>query len=270
MTFQGKQYERTLENVKKFWDETAALFQTDPRGTIRDVYFQQLEIQAIRKLILGRKNVLDIGCGNGYATLYYSQDVEHIIGMDYCGGWIQAAQKLMKNFPVAGVHLRENVTFQVGNILELPFADGGFDAVVCERVLINLPSWELQQQALQELCRVLQPGGLLVCVEVTEDGHAAVNAYRRKFGLEDLEKYWHNLYLEEERFLKYMQQLFSLQEVKRFGMYQFLSKVVHPLLVAPEQPKFESKFNEVARKIAHHQPEFEDCSHQVMFVLEKR
>lgn len=269
MTFQGEKKERTLENVKQFWEETAARFQTDPRGMIRDVYFQQLEIDAIRKLIRGKQKVLDMGCGNGFATLHYSQDVGHITGVDYCAGWIAAAQQLRAQFPDENVKLRDNIEFQVGNILELPFADGEFDVVICERVLINLPSWELQQQALGELHRVLQKGGLFICVEVTEEGHAAVNAYRTRFGLEGLERYWHNLYLKEGVFLEHMRQHFSLQGIQRFGMYQFLSKVVHPLLVAPEQPKFESRFNEIARNIAQHVPEFEDCGHQVMFVFEK-
>ena len=270
MTFQGEARERTFENVKQFWDETAKKFGADPRGTIRDAYFQKLEINAIRKLLQGKKNVLDAGCGNGFATLHYSQDVGRIRGVDYCEGFIEAAHTLMKDFPDGGVVRKEHIAFQTANILKLPFSDKEFDAVVCERVLINLPSWELQKVALQEFQRVLMPSGLLICVEVTEEGHAAVNSYRKRFGLRALERYWHNLYLEESSFLTYITKGFHVQSIQRLGMYQFLSKVLHPLLVAPEEPKFESKLNEAAMKIAEQIPEFGRCGHQVMFVLEKK
>jgi SAM-dependent methyltransferase len=42
--------------------------------------------------------------------------------------------------------------------LRLPFADGTFDRVVCSEVLEHLPDYET---ALDEICRVLKPGGLL-------------------------------------------------------------------------------------------------------------
>lgn len=43
MTYQGETRENTQENVKKFWVETAEKLRIDPRATIRDLYFQQLE-----------------------------------------------------------------------------------------------------------------------------------------------------------------------------------------------------------------------------------
>jgi SAM-dependent methyltransferase len=44
----------------------------------------------------------------------------------------------------------------------LPFADGTFDFVTCQTVLIHLSDPQL---ALAEMLRVLQPGGLLLCAE---------------------------------------------------------------------------------------------------------
>lgn len=270
VTTQGVTRERTGDNVREFWEETADRFQLDPTGTIRDRNFQELEIAAVREVISGSERVLDIGCGNGYATVHYAQDVGHITGMDYVDSFVRWARRSLENFSNPEFVVGDNIEFQVGDVTAIPGEDSMFDAVVGARVLINLTERELQKKAITEIARVLQPGGLYVCVEVTEQGHAEVNRYREMFGLESLERYWHNFYLDEPSFFGVMSEFFELSETRRFGMYQFLSKVLHPLLVAPEEPRFDSKLNAVARRIAEQIPEFETCSHQVMYVFRKR
>ncbi len=276
MTFQGQARERTFEQVKAFWEETAQKFQLDPRGTIRDSYFQRLEIEEISKRIRGRKKALDVGCGNGFATIHYSQEVESIIGVDYCEQFISWARELLNRELSSGreTSRKDNLAFQVADIQNLPFAPETFDTVICERVLINLPEREKQEKSLRELWRVLQKDGLLICLEVTKQGHEGVNVHRSKFGLPPLEQYWHNLYLDEPSFLAFAEKYFQVQAIKRFGVYQFISKVLHPRLVAPQEPKFEAKINEIAYRLSQEIPEEEipemkDCGHQVMFVLQK-
>lgn len=270
MTEQGKRMELTSENVKRFWDETAKKYKLNPHSTIRDHYFRLLEINAIRKLIKNKKMVLDIGCGNGYSTVFYSQDVGHIFGVDYSEEFIKWSKQLLKNFLEKYVAISDNIEFQVGDITNIDFVDEKFDAIVCERVLINLPSKDLQKKAVNELSRVLKRDGLLICVEVTEQGHESINRFRNMFGLGNIERYWHNLYLNESEFIKYLKKDFDICEIKRFGMYHFISKVIHPLMVYPKEPKFEAKINEVAMRICEKMPEFDDCGHQVMFVLKKK
>lgn len=270
MTFQGQHRERTFDNVKQFWLETAKTFKLDPQGTIRDRHFRTLEIEEICKVIQGKGKVLDVGCGQGYSTIYYSREVKEIIGVDYCEDFIVWARELLRQFPDPAVMIKNNITFQVADVRNLPFTNEEFDAIVCERVLINLPEKEMQWAAVQELSRVLKPGGLLACAEVTRQGHEQVNRFRTQFGLVPLEQYWHNLYINEAEFIPFVQQYFDLLAVKRFGMYHFISKVIHPLLVAPAEPRFDAKINEIALQIARKIPEFEDCGHQVMFVLKKK
>ena len=65
-------------------------------------------------------------------------------------------------------------------------------------------------------------------------------------------------------------QAFELVETIRFGMYGFISKVVHPLMVAPQEPSFDAKINEVAAEMALKMPDFDGCSHQVLFVFRKK
>ena len=51
-----------------------------------------------------------------------------------------------------------NVHFEVANVYELPFPDGSFDAVLAHTVLLGLRE---PVRALQELRRVLRPGGVV-------------------------------------------------------------------------------------------------------------
>lgn len=262
MSRQGTARERTPENVKDFWNKEAEEWGESPRVTIRDHYFRLLEIAVICDLIEGRSQVLDIGCGTGLSTLFYSQHVKEIIGADYADKMVMWAQRLlndpgyfaetMRQFaPDGGLVLRGNVRFEEGNILNLSYPDATFDTVIAERVLINLPQRELQDQAVSEVARVMQPSGRWIVVEVTEQGHQAVDQVRSLFGLPVIEKYWHNYYIEEGHFSRVAGAAgFEIKEIQRFETYQFLTKVMHPLIVSPAEPEFMCGFNNAARKIS--------------------
>lgn len=269
MSRQGKAQPRTLENVRDFWDKEAQEWGDDPRVTIRDHYFRLLEIAAIEELVRNKRKVLDIGCGTGFATIFYSQWVEEIIGVDYAETMVEKARRLlkdpvyfaetMKKYALNGTPtLRANVQFEHGSITELQHGDSSFDAVITERVLINLPTQELQDHAFKEVARVLKPEGIWVLVEVTQQGHQCVDSLRGRFGLSILEKYWHNLYLDETHIADLLPSVgFSLRETWRFETYQFLTKVLHPAIVAPEGPEFLAGFNNAARIASQDYPTYQ-------------
>src|SRR5215204_2238000 len=81
--------------------------------------------------------VLDAGCGTGLLTLAFLR-----------------AQ--LRPAP------RREVTFAQANALQLPFADETFDLVMTSGVLEYLPL----RDGLQEMARVLAPGGILFFVPV--------------------------------------------------------------------------------------------------------
>jgi hypothetical protein len=58
-------------------------------------------------------------------------------------------------------------------------------------------------------------------------------------------------------------------DIMSFGAYYFISRVVHPLVVLPDEPKFEARINEVARKIARNIPGFDKLSINKLYVLSK-
>jgi len=272
MSRQGEARQPTIDNIKDFWNKEAAEWGESPRVTIRDHFLRLLEVQMVSELVEGRENVLDIGCGTGLSTLFYSNRVGKITGADFAENMVRWAQRFLEDreyfdrtmeeyAPDGAPLLKDNVSFEQGDVTALAYPDAAFDAVIGERVLINLPSYDLQDKAVAEVARVLQPGGRFVMVEVTLEGHADVDRVRGAMGLPQIEKYWHNKYVDEARFAGVADAVgLELKEIRRFETYQFLSKVLHPLAVAPKEPEFMTGFNDAARRIAARFPTYESVS----------
>ncbi len=262
MSRQGKFRPRTLKNIKIFWNKEAKEWGDDPRVTIRDHYFRLLQMETVLPLIKGRQKVLDIGCGSGFSSIFYAQVVKELIGIDYAKDMMKCARRflndsnyfnqIMKKYSFEKKpKLKRNILFEQGDILNIKFSNSAFDTVITERVLVNLPTRSLQDKALSEVARILQPGGLWTLAEATQQGREYTDKLRKKFDLSILERYWHNLYLDEIRFENILNKMnFSILEIKRFETYQFLTRVIHPLIVWPEEPKFLVGFNNAARIIS--------------------
>ncbi|MDD5109766.1 MAG: class I SAM-dependent methyltransferase [Patescibacteria group bacterium] len=95
--------------------------------------------------------VLDVGCGNGRLVELFAHHAVTYTGIDASEGQVTWARK---NHPVG--------RFMVGDTLQLPFPDASFDAVFMIAVLHHIPSRALRQRALQEVRRVLKPGGVFI------------------------------------------------------------------------------------------------------------
>ena len=103
--------------------------------------------------------VLDFGCGPGTITVGLAQAAHpgEVHGIDMEESQIELARAAA----AAGGH--DNAIFHVGNVYELPFEDGYFDAAHCHAVLMHVPD---TQRALREVSRVLKPGGMIAIREV--------------------------------------------------------------------------------------------------------
>jgi SAM-dependent methyltransferase len=256
---QGRPQTRTLENVKSFWEKEAAEWGDSPQVTIRDHYFRLLEIGATCELIEGRTHVLDIGCGSGFSTLFYAEHAADVVGADYSPTMVACARRfltdsdyfasVMRRFsPNGWPRLSQSIRFEVGDVLDIDYPPEAFDAVIAQRVLINLPSRDLQAKAIAEIARVLEPAGLWISVEATAQGHREVDDMRALFGLPGIEKYWHNVYIDEEWLVEIAAESgLVIEEIRRFETYQFVTKVMHPLIAPSIELEFLSGFNDAAR-----------------------
>ncbi len=269
MSRQGEARPRTLTNVRNFWDEEAREWGENPQVTIRDHYFRLLCLDLIAEVVRGRAKALDIGCGTGFSTLFYAQCVKEIVGADYSNEMIRWARRFlhdpdyyertMAHFaPDRRPAIPGNARFEVGDILRIDYPDRAFDAVITERVLVNLTEREMQDEAVREIARVLGSGGLWVVAEASEQGHERIDRLRTAFGLRAIEKYWHNLYLDEPRFERVAGEAgFEVSPMRVFETYQFLTKIVHPLLVRPAEPQFLAGFNRAAGIVSRRYPSYE-------------
>jgi ubiquinone/menaquinone biosynthesis C-methylase UbiE len=261
MTFQGKKKHRSYQNVKKFWENEGFSRGESPFATIRDHYYRLIEITNIINFLKEKKikNILDVGCGNGISTFYFSPIVKKIIGIDYSNNLIKQAKNFQKqnNFKKiikkCNYNLKSsynNITFKKGNVLDLNEYKNKFQCVISSRVLINLPNYDSQDQALKNIYKSLTKGGYLILHEVVKDYHSLLSEIREKFSLSPLEVYWHNLYLNEESFKNSVKKIgFKLEKKFNYGVYQILSKVIYPNLIKPEEPNFLSNFNKFSAEL---------------------
>lgn len=258
------------DELKRRYEQIAT--SKDHRTTACDYQLRELEIATAMKYIRDRDRVLDIGCGLGYAVFQYAKRFKiEAHGIDYAENMIKGAKELSAQ-EMPG--LCGTVELQQANVLSLPYGDGALDVVTSSRCLMALLDWEMQKKAIQEVGRVLKPGGVFVMMEGTQQGLDRLNKVRGQFGLGEIEPSGRDrlftLKFDERELIQFCLQFFELDHIQRFGMYYFLSRVVHPLLVAPEKPTYDAKINEIARQIAEVIPDFQGLGHLVAFIWRKR
>lgn len=102
-------------------------------------------------------SVLDCGCGPGSITLDIAEQIQHghVVGIDFVGSQFELARVAAQQRGVV------NSSFQTGDIYSLPFENESFDRVFSHAVMEHLTN---PIRALQELFRILKPGGVIgVC-----------------------------------------------------------------------------------------------------------
>jgi SAM-dependent methyltransferase len=114
--------------------------------------------------------VLDVGCGIGGPARYLAATFGcNVTGVDLSPGFIDAATYL-----TARCGLSDRVTFEVGNALHLPFADGAFDTVFLQHVAMNI---EDRAALYAEVRRTLAPNGRFATYDlVLRDGEVVYPA----------------------------------------------------------------------------------------------
>ena len=166
------------------------------------------------------------------------------------------------------------IDFREASVTDLPFDADSLDVVTSHRCLMALLDWGLQQQALLEIHRVLKPGGTLVLMEGTLDGTTRLNFYRRLFDLPEIDPSGrdrlYTLKFDERALREFVRPRYDLIRTQRFGMYYFLTRIVQPLLVAPDSPTYDHPLNEIAKRIARSVPDFEQMGQLAGFILRKR
>ncbi len=147
------------------------------------IYNRQISV-ALRELdedltrdgaFAGARRVLDLGSGPGYLTLLLAVKYPdtRFTGVDYSSTQVRVAEKQMRKQGVA------NCTFQLGNAMNIPFADGRFDVVVS---VGSIKHWPNPERGLTEIHRVLAPGGWAVVSETDKEASPdAIRTFAARF-----------------------------------------------------------------------------------------
>ena len=100
----------------------------------------------------GCKTVLDLGCGSGWLSIYLARLGFSVTGIDVAEQAINLAATWAKdeNLPIR---------FDVGDITNMPYALGSFDAVVANSIFEHLPL-NLAKTTIAQLHKLLKPGGV--------------------------------------------------------------------------------------------------------------
>lgn len=131
---------------------------------IRQVFRDDLQrARAISCLIPPGLRVADIGTGTGILAIDLARLGVDVVAIDNAPAMLEAART---NLERAGI---ENVDLRTGDAGSLPLADGEVDAVLAHMVLHSLPS---PVRALEEMTRVVRPGGRIVVVDFLVDDDA--------------------------------------------------------------------------------------------------
>lgn len=125
MTTMEKNIHQLYEENLHFWDEAWKRVSKPHKELPKLPYIHELT-RKLKKYKV--KKVLDLGCGSGWLSIFISK-----YGFDVTG--IDAAKLAIELGKTWASEDNATVNFLVGDLLNLPFQEASFDAVVCNSVL---------------------------------------------------------------------------------------------------------------------------------------
>jgi SAM-dependent methyltransferase len=146
-----------------------------------------LDLSAQLRPWKGDEVVLDAGCGRGLMLIGAAKRLKtgQAVGIDLWRSEDQAdnsPEAAYANALCEGV--ADRVRIDTGDVRQLPYADAAFDVVLSHWVVHNLPEVTDRERALDEMLRVLRPGGVLVLADIANI--ADYRAYLLSSGVTDL------------------------------------------------------------------------------------
>ncbi len=114
--------------------------------------------------------VLEIGIGSGLNLAHYSDAVKSVTGVDPAAELTEKAQE-------RAAAIKANVEVLGISGEELPIENNQFDSVVCTWTMCSIPN---PYRAVEEMRRVLKPGGKLIFVEHGRSDDPKIAKWQRR------------------------------------------------------------------------------------------
>jgi len=118
------------------------------------------------------KRCLDVGTGTGEIAFLLAERAGNdgeVTGVDITPRMLELAEKKM-----ASLNIPKEVRFVVGDALALDLGDGSFDVVTSGYMLRNVTDI---QKAIDEMYRVLRPGGRVVVAELAKPKNRVIRRF---------------------------------------------------------------------------------------------
>lgn len=168
----GKQFDGKEDYVKDVFTEIADYY--DEMNEIMSMGMVKGWHRLMMKKIgdITGKKCLDVGTGTGEIAFLLSQNAGpegEVIGLDITPRMMELAEEKMSE-----LDLPKKVEFVVGDALDMQFDDNEFDAVTSGYMLRNVTDI---QKALDEMYRVLRPGGVAVVAELAKPKNRVIRYF---------------------------------------------------------------------------------------------
>ncbi len=156
-----------LRDMRIVWDVMGSLYNQRIYAVISDLYEYIAENLTTRET----QHILEVGAGRGYVSVLLGSrnPQSRITGIDYSPMQVIKAEKYRRQKKMS------NCSFQQNNAMSLPFNDSSFDTVVS---VGSIKHWPDAYRGLQEIHRVLKPGG---CLMISETDRGASDEDLRSF-----------------------------------------------------------------------------------------
>lgn len=138
--------------------------------------------------------ILDLGSGRGRFPFTLAEAGFRVIGLEYVSELIQKNNEEVRN-----KDLETNLRFVEGSVLDIPFSDSGFDAVIDVGLLqhIHPEDWPTYRN---EIVRVLKPGAYYFLITLSRETLTYLSWHPKndKFGDFEKDGVFYHFFTEEE------------------------------------------------------------------------
>lgn len=240
------------KNILEFWNCRSEL--GDLAGT-NDFMLTEIEQKFIVETVPYFSKVLDIGCGNALSLIRLAEGKNCTgVGIDFSEGMVNKSSQFVKERG-----LTEKIKIYQNSVPPIPIEYGNFDVVISNRSLINLTSVDEQRKAVQGVEKILQPGGMYLMIECSNDGAELTNSMRKTLGLGSIEPPWHNLFFNNADVEGWQSENFKIEKLLHISStYHFLSRVVYAKYaeLKNEQLIYDSLINKISLELPQQIGEF--------------
>ncbi len=138
------------DGIQKSYDAVAREYADEIYGELAGKPFDRAVLDQFATRVRGEGWVCDLGCGPAQIARYLRDRGVNVLGVDLSAGMLAQARRL-----------NPDLQFVQSSMLALGFGSGTLSGVVAFYSVIHIPRPQVVD-ALREVHRVLQPGGLLL------------------------------------------------------------------------------------------------------------